>query len=315
MATDSDEIYSDGQHPDGQFHDRQFHISGLAIIGVGLIGGSVAMALKRSQLVDKVIGVGRSRENLELALHLGVIDEIVEDPVTATEQADVIILATPVNTIAGLFKTILPALDQSKVVTDVGSVKTGICNSAVELLGSQVSRFVPGHPVAGKEKSGVSAATADLFENHNVVLTPLIDTDADALDLICKMWIATGANVITMEANLHDRILSVTSHLPHVLAYAMVDFFTNSDDLAHCYDMAAGGFHDFTRTVSSDPEMWRDICLMNRSQILQHINRFKQRLDGIGRMIDESDSEALDKLFGAAKAARSTIVERRKQQS
>ena len=298
----------------------------LAVIGVGLIGGSVARALKAGNRVGKVVGAGRSRANLERALGLGVIDAIADDPAHAAEQADIILLAVPVNAMAGVLESLRPVLDRNaagnKIVTDTGSVKAGVCEAAVAVLGDKIGRFVPGHPVAGKEHSGVDAATADLFENHNVVLTPLARTDADALEQIRQMWTAAGARVSTMEVSRHDRVLSVTSHLPHVLAYAMVDFFaaagdTDDDDsdqdLAHCYDMAAGGFYDFTRTASSDPEMWRDICLMNRGQILRHIDRFTERLGHIGRLIDQSDGDALEALFTDARETRSRVTERRKQ--
>lgn len=290
---------------------ERFHVSTIAIIGVGLIGGSLALALKREKRVDQVIGVGRSRANLERALHLGVIDQIADDPAHAVAQAEITILATPVNTIAGLFETILPAIKGDKVITDVGSVKLGICEAAVA-LGDQRCRFVPGHPIAGKENSGVDSATAELFADHNVVLTPQADTDADALELTRQMWIASGAKVLMLDATVHDRVLAMTSHLPHVLAYAMVDVFAHSTDLADCYAMAAGGFYDFSRTASSDPEMWRDICMMNRTQLMQHIDQFSDDLARIRRMIDESDGAALEDLFRAAKEARSLVAERRK---
>ena len=300
-------------------HSGDFHAPALAVIGVGLIGGSLALALKERKCVGKVIGAGRSRANLERALALGVIDEIAEDPARAAERADMIVLATPVNAIAGLFEAIRPALDQDhdKVITDVGSVKAGVCQAAT-VLGAQLGRFVPGHPVAGKEHSGVGSATAGLFRNHNVVLTPLADTDADALARVGAMWAAAGARVSVMEVELHDRALSLTSHLPHVLAYAMVDFFAESGNLARGHDMAdvaAGGFYDFTRTASGDPEMWRDICLMNREQILRHLGQFSERLERIGAMIEKADGDALERLFAAAKATRSGVAERRNRRS
>ena len=289
-----------------------FHVPTLAVIGVGMIGGSAALALKRRRAVGKVIGAGRSRANLERALELGVIDHIADDPASAAAQADIVLLAAPVNAIVGLFEAILPALDRHKVVTDVGSVKREICEAAAATLGSRARRFVPGHPVAGKEHSGVAAAGADLFDNHNVVLTPTAHTDADALATVRRMWEAAGARVSEVDAEVHDRVLSVTSHLPHVLAYAMVDFFAAADDPALCRDMAAGGFYDFTRTASSDTEMWRDICLMNRAQILQHLRQFTQRLERIGELIERSDGDALARLFDAAGATRATVAERRK---
>ena len=284
----------------------------LAVIGVGLIGGSVALALKAQKRVGKVIGAGRSRENLQRALDLGGIDEIADSAVSAAAQADIILLATPVNAIAELLEAIRPALDRDKVITDVGSVKAGVCAAASAVLGDNLCRFVPGHPVAGKEHSGVASASADLFHNHNVVLTPSAHTDADAIERVAQLWAAIGARVNTMDAELHDRVLSLTSHLPHVLAYAMVDFFANSGDLAHGYDMAAGGFYDFTRTASGDPEMWRDICLMNRQQILRHIEQFIEQLQRIGGLIERADGDALERLFTTARQTRSQVAERRK---
>lgn len=287
------------------------HAHRLAVIGVGLIGGSLALKLKQQQWVAHIIGVDRSRANLEQALRCGVIDQIAEDAAHAAAQADVILLATPPHAIARQFKALRSALDDTKVVTDVGSVKSEICAAATASLGNKIARFVPAHPVAGKENSGVQAATAELFHNHNVVLTPLPDTAADALQLVTRMWGATGATVSTMAPAQHDRVLSLTSHLPHVLAYAMVDFFATFEDLAGAYDMAAGGFYDFSRTAASNPEMWRDICAMNRGQILPHIQQFQARLKRIEKMIETNDGAALERLFAAAKEVRSQVAERR----
>ncbi|MGI9311114.1 MAG: prephenate dehydrogenase, partial [bacterium] len=171
---------------------------------------------------------------------------------------------------------------------------------------------VPGHPVAGKERSGVAAAAADLFDGCNVALTPLARTDADALGLVRRMWRAIGARVIRMEVEAHDRALALTSHLPHVLAYAMVDLFAASADDDRLHDLVAGGFYDFTRTASSDAEMWRDICLMNRTKILRHIDSFGERLAHLRDLIERADGAALESLFAAAKESRASLAERRK---
>lgn len=292
---------------------RQFHVPRLAIIGCGLIGGSLAMALKQQNMVAHVVGAGRTRDSLDLALSLKVIDQIADDALSAIEQADIIVIATPVNAIAEVLEAIRPGLNSAQVITDVGSVKSGVCEFATTILGDNAARFVPGHPVAGRENSGVAAATADLFQNHNVVLTPSATTDADAIELIQQMWDAAGATVSVMDPQQHDRVLALTSHLPHVLAYAMVDLFANSEDLTRAYAMAAGGFYDFSRTASSDAEMWRDICLMNQSEILQHIDQFQARLNYISGMIKKGEGAALENLFAAAKEARSQVVEKRKQ--
>lgn len=273
------------------------------------------MALKRAGAVGRVIGVGRSQANLESALSLGAIDEIQPDLQQAVDQADVIVLATPVNTIAEFFATIMPLLDAHKIVTDVGSVKGGIVEQAKLALGKRFNRFVGGHPVAGKEKSGITVATDDLFERHNVILTPTEETDSEAYLSIQKMWQLTGAEVKTMSALEHDRILSVTSHLPHVLAYVMMDFLSTCPESERCYEMAAGGFYDFTRTASSDPEMWRDISLMNKRNLLEHIGQFKQQLDNVATMIDTGDEKAVRDLYASAKHARALVMEKRKFES
>ena len=288
------------------------HIQTLAIVGVGLLGGSLAMALKQAGAVGRVIGVGRSRVNLDTALSLGAIDEIQSDLQQAVGHADVIVLATPVNTIAELFATIAPMMDDNKIVTDVGSVKSGIVEQAKRALGNRFNRFVAGHPVAGKEKSGIAAATADLFENHKVILTPTEETDSEACLAIKKMWQTTGAEVKLMTVSEHDRILSITSHLPHVLAYVMMNFLSTSPESERCYEMAAGGFYDFTRTASSDPEMWRDISIMNKRHLLEHIEKFKKRLDNVATMIDAGEQKAIEDLYASAKRARALVTEKRK---
>ena len=293
--------------------NNSFKIPTLAIYGVGLIGGSLAIALKNAGKVDKIIGVGRAMANLQTALDIGAIDEIQTDPVQAAMDADVIVLATPVTTISNYLEIIAPVLDDKKIVTDVGSVKCGIVESAKLSLKENLNRFVPGHPIAGKEKSGIEAASADLFENHKVILTPLDETDEDACDIVRTMWQITGADVRTMQVDNHDRVLSVTSHLPHILAYVMMDFLAKSNDRQSCYEMAAGGFYDFTRTASSDPEMWRDISLMNKQRLLEHIEKFQQQLGNLSELIENDDSKAIEDLYASAKQARSLVTEKRKQ--
>ncbi len=290
-------------------------ISTLAIFGVGLIGGSLALALKQAGYVGKVIGVGRSRTNLERALRVGAIDEIQSDPRQAVAEAEVIVLATPVHTIRQLLKTVSACMDETKIITDVGSVKGGIVEAARHALGPCFTGFVPGHPIAGKEKSGINAASAELFENHRVVLTPVRETSPEACRTIRRMWTATGGEVNVMGVEDHDRVLSLTSHLPHVLAYVMMDFLSISPDRQECYRMAAGGLYDFTRTASSDPEMWRDICLMNKPQLLEHIARYQQHLDRLAGMIDQDNGNGIGEMYASAKQARSRITEKRKTPS
>ena len=293
-------------------HPIQKHIQTLAIVGVGLIGGSLSLALKQSGTVGRIIGVGRSQVNLDLALACGAIDQIQPDLQQAVDDADVIVLATPVNTIAALFETIAPAMNEDKIVTDVGSVKCGIVEQARRALGVHFNRFVAAHPIAGKEQSGITAATSDLFKNHNVILTPTEKTDSDAIISIEQMWHSTGAEVKSMDATEHDSVLSITSHLPHVLAYVMMDFLSTSSQRERCYEMAAGGFYDFTRTASSDPEMWRDISLMNKPYLLADIEAFKKQLDRVAVMIKMDDQQAIENLYASAKQARARVTEKRK---
>ena len=281
----------------------------LCIIGVGLIGGSLALSLKKNRLTERVIGIGRSAANLELAKRLGAIDEIA-DSSAAVAEADMVVLSTPVKSIAGLFTEIKPFVKSHTIITDVGSVKVGICKAAAA-LGDNHKQFVAAHPVAGKEHSGVAAANADLFKNHNVVLTPDKNTDPAAIELVSEMWQATGAKVRMMEAESHDRVLALTSHLPHMLAYAMVDLFANSADANVGYDMAAGGFYDFTRTASSDAEMWRDICLMNRHHLLTHIDQFANHLSQLRTHIENADGDTLAEIFAAAKRTRAAVDKNR----
>ncbi len=288
-------------------------IHNVAVFGVGLIGGSLAKSLKKSGAASHIIGVGRAIVNLQKAQDTGAIDEIQTDPVQAARDADLIVLATPVNTIADLIGVIAPALSEEKVITDVGSVKYGIVQKGKQELGDHFSQFVPGHPIAGKEKSGIDAASGELFENHKVILTPLPETNPDALDLVQKMWESTGAYVKLMRVEDHDRVLSVTSHLPHILAYVMMDFLSTSPDRRSCYEMTAGGFYDFTRLASSDPEMWRDISLMNSDCLTKHICEYQEKLEEVACMIRNMDEKGIKDLFTSARQARDLVSEKRKQ--
>jgi len=287
----------------------------IAIFGVGLIGGSLALSIKRNKVSDHVIGVGRAMKNLEIAKSLGAIDEIESDPIAAVEKSDLIVLSTPVNTISALIEQISSAMDSDKILTDVGSVKCGIVEAARKNLRENFSQFIPGHPIAGKEKSGIEAASTELFENHKVILTPVRETSNSALKIVQQIWQLTGAEVKLMDVMDHDRVLSVTSHLPHILAYVMMNFLSTSSDRQKCYEMAAGGFYDFTRTASSDPEMWRDIALMNSSRLLEHIEQYKGKLDEVVKMIEQSDHKGIENLFASAKQARSLVTEKRKNNS
>ena len=289
-----------------------FHIPVLSIIGVGMIGGSLSLSLKKRRLVGRVIGYGRNRRNLERARELGVIDEIAASASGAAEGADMVVLATPVCAMGVIMDEIRPVLRADAVVTDVGSVKQGVVDEARARLGGSLRRFVPAHPVAGKEKSGVDAATPDLYEQHRVALVPLAESDADAVERVERMWRAVGADIVRMGVAEHDRVLAMTSHLPHLLAYAMVHFFAAGEDREKCYEMVAGGFYDFTRIASSDPVMWRDICHMNREAILDHIRGYRDQLSRIEGMVEDDNYQELETLFSAAREARAVVTERRR---
>jgi len=284
----------------------------LIIVGVGLIGGSLALALRRAGAVQEIIGVGRSEVNLNKAIEVGAIDSVVSRLSDAAEDADVIVLATPVNTINQHLEELSVNPSKDVIITDVGSVKQDIVLAAKKCLKERYRNFVPGHPVAGRERSGIDAANPELFKNHNVVLTPEDGVSPEAVAVVRAMWMATGASIIFMDRKEHDAVLSLTSHLPHILAYAMMNYLAGDPNAERCYQMTAGGFYDFTRTASSDPEMWRDISIMNKDCLLEDIRRFQGRLWDIAMMIQDGEEAPLEKLFEDARQARSLITERRK---
>ncbi len=279
-------------------------IKRLSILGVGLIGGSLARALRRVGECAEVIGCGRNTYNLQKAVELGVIDRYYTDPAQAVAGADVVVAAVPLGTMAPLFAEIREALGPETVVTDVGSAKGSVVMAAREQLGTHIGRFVPGHPIAGTEKSGVTASFADLFVQRRVILTPLIETETQALEKVTALWELTGAEVVNMSVEHHDEILAATSHLPHVLAYCLVDTLAQLKDHPEIFRFAAGGFRDFTRIASSDPRMWHDICLANRPAILKMIEIFQQHLTELAHVIEQQDGLRIEATFARAKAAR-----------
>lgn len=288
-----------------------FFIPTLAVIGVGLIGGSLAAALKKSRSAGKVIGVGRKRENLEIARRMGIVDEIEQDIAKAVASADVILLATPVCSTGKLLATIREHLLPSAIITDVGSIKQEVLSAAQRELGDTFPRFIPGHPIAGAENSGAAAANADLFIDRKVVLTPAPETSLEALETIRRMWLQAGAELSEMPAQSHDEIFAATSHLPHILAYTLVSYLLHSDNGRGFFEYAAGGFADFTRIASSDPSMWRDICLCNREALTEAIDGFEQALAGLKQMIRQGDESGLHDLFEEAKSHRDEWLEKR----
>ena len=276
----------------------------VAIVGVGLIGGSFALALKAAGACRHVVGVGRDAGNIRAALELGVIDAAATTPGEAAKGADLVLLATPVAQFPALFAALEPALEPHALLTDGGSTKRGVVAAARLALGAKLAQFVPAHPIAGAEKSGASAARADLLRDRSVVLTPLAENRPETVELVAACWEACGARVSRMNPEEHDAVLAAVSHLPHVLAYALVDELAGRANAAQLFGHAAGGFRDFTRIASSHPEMWRDICVANRDAILTEIDRYAARLAVLRALVDAGDSARLELLFARARASR-----------
>lgn len=285
-------------------------INKLAIIGVGLIGGSLARALRQSGHVGDVVGFGRSLGNLQTAVDLGVIDRAEVSLAATVRGADMVVVAVPVATIRPILSELAPLMADGAVVTDVGSVKGVVVQAAREALGARYAVFVPGHPIAGTEHSGVAASQAELFQGHHVILTPDNDTDPAALARVHAMWQATGADVLIMPVVQHDEILAACSHLPHMLAYALVDMLVRRDDHKKTFDLAAGGFHDFTRIASSDPVMWRDICVGNSDALVRVLQEYRDNLDVLISAIARGDADWLEETFNRAKRARDEYIKR-----
>ncbi|EDY87605.1 Prephenate dehydrogenase [gamma proteobacterium HTCC5015] len=275
----------------------------LAIIGVGSIGTSLALALKKAQVVGEVVGCGRSQDNLEVAQQRGAIDRYTLDASEAVQGADVVFLAVPMGSMGAILKQIAPALSETSIVTDGGSSKTSIIQEAEQAL-RHFNRFVPGHPIAGTERSGAEAGISDLYQDRRVLLTPTPSTDSSATEWVTKMWQAAGATVETMSAEHHDQVLAATSHLPHMLAFGLVDSLARMDDVDEIFRYAAGGFRDFTRIASSDPVMWRDICLNNRDALLDAMQRYVKDVRDIYKAVDEADGDTLLEIFQRAKTTR-----------
>lgn len=283
-------------------------IKRLCIIGVGLIGGSLARALREAGYCKTVVGAGRSPENLRHAVELGVIDSFETDLARAVTGADMVLVAVPLGAMEAVFSAIRGSLADDAVLTDAGSAKVSVIEAARRAFGEVPANFVPGHPIAGIERSGVAAALPDLYRNRRVILTPLPETAADPVRRVRSMWEVAGAEVVDMEPVHHDEVLAATSHLPHVLAFTLVESLARLHDKAEIFEYAAGGFRDFTRIASSDPVMWRDICLANGAAIQQMIERFIDDLQVLDAAVEAGDGERLLQIFGDAKAARDRFV-------
>jgi len=276
----------------------------LAIVGVGLIGGSFAAALRSAGLVRRVVGVGRSRANLEHALELGVIDLISGDAAQAATEADLVFVAVPVQQTEAVLADIAPHLRDDAIVCDGGSTKGDVVAAARRALGARFAQFVPGHPIAGAELSGVGAASASLYHDRLVILTPTDATRADALERVQALWTACGARVVRMDASRHDAVFAAVSHLPHVLAFALVHQIAQRPDADALFSFAGAGFRDFTRIAGSSPEMWRDIAMANKDALLGELNAYRAELDRLAHCIAAGDGETLAGMFESARNAR-----------
>ncbi len=281
----------------------------LTIIGVGLIGGSLARALKQAGYCGEVVGCSRDADHLQRAVDLGVIDRYSTDVGEAVSGADMIMVAVPLGAMESCFNAMTGHLSDDAVITDAGSAKGSVVAAARKAFGSSLpSGFVPGHPIAGTEQSGVEASFAELYQNRRVILTPVDESSADAIAKARAMWETAGAVVDVMNVDHHDEVLAATSHLPHLLAFGLVDTLVSMDESEEIFRFAAGGFRDFTRIASSSPVMWRDICLANRDAMLTVLDRYRSDLEKLTQLIEESDGTTLESVFNRAKSARDRFI-------
>jgi prephenate dehydrogenase len=281
-----------------------FRIERLTLFGVGLIGGSFAAALKAAHAVGRVTGVGRGRANMERALALGVVDEIAIDAGSAVAGADLVLVAVPVRQTAAVLASIAPHLRPGSVLTDAGSTKQDVIAAAREAMGARMPQFVPAHPIAGAELTGVEAAKAGLYQGRNVVITALPETDPGAIALVESAWRVCGARTVRMSPQRHDAVFAAVSHLPHALAFALVHMIAARADADDLLAQAGAGFRDFTRIASSSPEMWRDICVGNRDALLAEIDAYAGEVAALRALIAAGDADTIERVFARARAAR-----------
>ncbi|HWA12389.1 MAG TPA: prephenate dehydrogenase/arogenate dehydrogenase family protein [Burkholderiales bacterium] len=288
----------------------EFRSDRLVVIGVGLIGGSVAAALRKAGCVKHVVGVGRSAANMARARELGVIDEIAGDPASAARDADTVLLAVPVQQNERVLGALSGALAPGALLTDAGSTKQDFVAAARRLAPARLAGIVPGHPIAGAEHTGVDAASPTLFQGRNVVLTPLPENAAAAVDRAEALWRSCGARVTRMSPQHHDRVFSAVSHLPHMLAYALVHMIATRPDAEELFGFAASGFRDFTRIAGSSPEMWRDIATANREALVADLEAYQAQVAALTERLRAGDGAELERLFEAARRARSDWLAR-----
>jgi cyclohexadieny/prephenate dehydrogenase len=282
----------------------------VALIGIGLIGSSLARVLRRDRLAGEIVACARNEATRDKALELGLADRATEDAAEAVRGADLVVLATPLSAYAAIGARIAPALREGAIVTDVGSVKQAVIRDLQPSLPANV-HFIPGHPVAGTEHSGPESGFAELFRDRWCILTPLPDTDPLALARLTALWEQAGMRVVTMDPEHHDKVLAMTSHLPHVIAYTIVGTATDLEDSlkSEVIKFSAGGFRDFTRIAGSDPVMWRDIFLNNREAVLEMLQRFSEDLTALQRAIRWGEADKLEELFSRTRAIRRSIIE------
>lgn len=289
---------------------KNMKLNKIIVFGVGLIGGSFALALKKIEAVGEIVGVGRSLASLEQARQLGIVDRIGDDLAGEVATADLILLATPVAQMAEIFARIAPHLGQQTLITDGGSTKGDVVAAARANLGNKIGQFVPAHPIAGTEKSGPSAAFAELYQGKKVVLTPLPENSAEAVARVRLAWEICGATVSELTPQRHDEVFAAVSHLPHLLSFALVHDLAQRDNRDQLLSFAASGFRDFTRIAASSPEMWRDVCLANRTAMLAELACYMNELKVIERALAESDATQLEGIFSLAREVRSAWQQR-----
>ena len=281
-------------------------INKITIVGVGLIGGSLARALKEKNLAKTVFGYGRDRSRLEEAKEHNIIDDYSTQIEEAVNHADIIVIATPVGTFRNIFSKVKPLITDDVIISDVGSTKTNIVDIAKEILGDKSQCFVPAHPIAGKEKSGFEASDGNLYIGKKVIITPIEDNSSESIQVIESMWKNVGAEVDFMSPQSHDDLLGMTSHLPHMLAFSLVNYLVDQNPSASIY--AGGGFKDFSRIASGDAVMWRDICLQNKDKIITHLRGYQSTVEELIDAIDQEERDKLELLFATAKKTRDSWI-------
>ena len=283
----------------------------LCVIGTGLIGGSIARAARAQGLCEEIVAFGREKNlpNLQLAKDLGVIDQFYTDIAAALDNADLVMIATPVGSMQTIFQLIQPHWNSQALYSDGGSTKGSVVDAIESVFGYVPTNFVPAHPIAGAERSGVEASHADLFKNRRLIITPLADTEQQCVDKLSRFWQQIGSSVSLMSVEHHDTVLAATSHLPHILAFALVGMLGHKDEQREIFKYAAGGFKDFSRIASSDPTMWQDICLANKREIIPLIQQFKTELSHIEQLLADDQARQLFDTFTYARNARQRFLE------